>query len=70
MKNSENKSLDGIKRVVKDDSTVSQPDPNEQVHLDELNEDVRESLSALEDDLDDDSTNTPPPTLPDRILAN
>ena len=53
MKNSENKSLDGIKRVVKDDSTVSQPDPNEQVHLDELNEDVRESLSALEDDLDD-----------------
>ena len=59
MKNSENKSLDGIKRAIKDNSTASQPDPNEQVHLDELNEDVRESLSALEDDLDDESANTP-----------
>lgn len=69
MKNSENKSLDGIKRATKNGDADAQLKLNEQVHLDELSEEVQESLAALEDDLDSTSINTPP-TLPDRILAN
>lgn len=60
MKNSENKSLDGIKRATKNGDADAQLKLNEQVHLDELSEEVQESLAALEDDLDSTSINTPP----------
>ena len=68
MKNSENKSLDGIKHVAKNGDADAQLELNEQVHLDELSEEVQESLAALEDDLDSTSINTPSPRQNSRQL--
>ena len=68
MKNSENKSLDGIKHVAKNGDADAQLELNEQVHLDELSEEVQESLAALEDDLDSTSINTLSPRQNSRQL--